>query len=208
MSSIEVFSRRWTASKLAGAPGGASRHRGRAPRRTPEAGGQARSRMPHRPLPCSWRARGGSSNCKCARQESAAGWRLSLRPTHSSFRTTIHLLQEFDLAGLVWPVELTQPTRFGARASANSWAYLRFACEPQSSRADEIADSLLRFQSRQPGLAHPISDQYAVSVIPLFLTLLAVESAKQRARCGGATGAEQRISTCGQESCTEENWNL
>ena len=108
-----------------------------------------------------------------------------MRPTHSSFGigATIRLLQEFDLAGLVWPVELAQPTRFGARASANSWAYLRFACEPQTiHERTRLRTGYFGFRAAQPGLAHPISDQYAVSVIPPFLTLLAVESAKQRAR--------------------------
>jgi hypothetical protein len=48
------------------------------------------------------------------------------------------------------------------------------------ARADEITDWLVQFQAAQPGLAHPISDQYAVSLIPTSLALLAADRGAAR----------------------------
>jgi hypothetical protein len=85
------------------------------------------------------------------------------------------LLQEFDLAGMSGPSSwLTYQVRCTRIGELLGLLALRLRAA-DDSRADEIAHWLVQFQTAQPGLAHPISDQYAVSVIPPFLALLAVD---------------------------------
>lgn len=84
-------------------------------------------------------------------------------------------LQELDLAGLSgpssWVTYHVRCTRIGELLGLLA---LRLQTA-EDTRGDEITNWLVRFHAAQPGLAHPISDQYAVSLIPTSLALLAAD---------------------------------
>jgi hypothetical protein len=85
------------------------------------------------------------------------------------------LLRELDLAGLSGPSSwVTYQVRCTRIGELLGLLVLRLRAAGDS-RADEIAKWLVRFRAAQPGLAHPISDQYAVSLIPTALALAATD---------------------------------
>lgn len=90
------------------------------------------------------------------------------------------LLREFDLAGLsgpsAWVSYRVRCTRIGELLGLLALR-LRAAAD---ARADEIASWLVKFRAAQPGIAHPISDQYAVSLVPTGLALAAADRAAAR----------------------------
>lgn len=90
------------------------------------------------------------------------------------------LLRERDLAGLsgpsTWVTYRVRCTRIGELLGLLALR-LRAA---DDERAEEIEAWLVEFRAAQPGLAHPISDQYAVSLIPTGLALAAADGEAAR----------------------------
>ena len=116
----------------AGAPGGAWRDRGRAPRRAPE-GQLGRLDLACHTALCLVAGALAASATASAQGEFAAAaagdlfeaYALELRD-----RCDDRLLQEFSPRRAEWPVELAHLP--GWCSVGKSWAYLRFACEPQT----------------------------------------------------------------------------
>jgi hypothetical protein len=85
------------------------------------------------------------------------------------------LLRELDLAGRSGPSSwVSYPVRATRIGELIGLLALRLSTR-SDARANEIAGWLVQFRAAQPGLAHPISDQYAVSLIPTALALAGVD---------------------------------
>lgn len=85
------------------------------------------------------------------------------------------LFRELDLAGRSGPSSwVSYPVRATRIGELLGLLVLRLSTT-SAALANEIADWLVQFRAAQPGIAHPISDQYAVSLIPTALSLASVD---------------------------------
>jgi hypothetical protein len=81
---------------------------------------------------------------------------------------------------------ISYPVRSGRIAEIGGLLALRLRDE-DPARADELAGWLVRFLASQPGAAHPVSDSYAVGLIPTGLAVALVDKEAARSFLRSAT---------------------
>jgi len=81
---------------------------------------------------------------------------------------------------------ISYPVRSGRIAEIGGLLALRLRDE-DPARADELAGWLVRFLASQPGAAHPVSDSYAVGLIPTGLAAALVDKEAARSFLRSAT---------------------
>jgi hypothetical protein len=186
MASIEVFSRRWTAWEPQRLAGLGVIEAGLLCERLKQAGRlDLACHVALSLLRGAWAASAGDAVSSVAAD--AAGQLFDAYARYLWDECDERLLREKGLVGYSsFSAWVTYPVRCVRLAEMVALLSLRVR-ETDPDLSTEIADWLTHFANAQPGVAHPISDQYAVSLIPATLVIALLDETAARALLQHAT---------------------